>query len=395
MNIVHLSNDEKFLPLAKSLFEEAFPGQNRYLLARRRRGTRGYVAPAPDISHHGSLRFRTGCVGLGLASADCLVLHLMSSRFVPALRWVRPDCLVVWLSGGGDYMPLLEASLGGLLMPRTTALLRSLDRGPPQAGPQGPWARLRAGAARSKPVAPEHPAVVQVAQRIDVFSANPADAALLRQALPTLRARLHVIPSFTVEDIFAAGALPMAGPDVLLGNSASPNNNHLEALDLLGSRLPPNTRVVAPLSYGKGHPAYARAVAECGRAALGERFEPLDDWMPIERYNQRTSHCGFVFMNHRRQQAVGNISAAFYRGASVYMRRENPLFGFFAGLGLTLHAIETLEGDPAAPLQVLTPEQRLHNRRAIEARYGRARVVAAIRALQDFRQPGAPSALCN
>lgn len=29
MNIVHLTRDEKFLPLARSLFEEAFPGQNR------------------------------------------------------------------------------------------------------------------------------------------------------------------------------------------------------------------------------------------------------------------------------------------------------------------------------------------------------------------------------
>ena len=390
MRIVHLSNDEKFVPLAQSLFDEAFPGQNRYLLAKVRRGARRYVTPAPEISHHGSLRFRTRWIRRDLASADCLVVHLMSSKFAPALRHVRPDCLVVWIAGGGDYMQLLEPRLGSLLMPQTAELTRALDGAPRQDAQRGLWPGLRAWArartARASQALPEQPPVVSIAHRIDVFSANPADAGMLRDALPSLRAKLHVIPSFTVEDIFAAGAQAMAGPDVLLGNSANPSNNHLEALELLRGRLPAGGRIVVPLSYGKAHPGYARAVAEAGRAAQGERFEPLRDWMPIGEYNTRIARCGFVLMNHRRQQAVGNIGAAFYKGATVYMRRENPLFGFFADLGLTLHAIETLEADAAAPLVALTAEQQLSNRRAIKARFNRKRVVAAIRALEGFRR---------
>jgi hypothetical protein len=389
MKIVHLSNDEKFVPLAQSLFEEAFPGRNRYLLARVRHGAMRYVTPAPEVSYHRSFYFRMPWIARDLAAADCVVVHLMSSRFAPALRHVRPDCLVVWLAGGGDYMDLLEPALGSLMLPRTAELLRTVEGAARPDALDSLGVRLRAwrGArppstwrALSKP-----PAVVSVAQRIDVFSANPADAALLRDALPSLRARLHVIPSFTVEDVFAAGAQAMAGPDVLLGNSATPTNNHLEALELLRGRVPPGGQVVAPLSYGKAPVGYASAVAEAGRALLGERFEPLTDWMPIAAYNARIAGCGFVFMNHRRQQAVGNISAAFYRGASVYMRRENPLFGFFADLGLTLQAIETLEADAAAPLVALSAQQQLRNRVAIEARYGRERVVAAIRALEGFR----------
>ena len=91
-------------------------------------------------------------------------------------------------------------------------------------------------------------------------------------------------------------------------------------------------------------------------------------------------------MNHRRQQAMGNISSALFKRASVYMRRENPLYGFFTDLGITLLPIDVLEADPAAPLQSLTAAQRQSNRSAIEARYGRARVVAAVRALEDFRR---------
>jgi len=177
----------------------------------------------------------------------------------------------------------------------------------------------------------------------------------------------------------------MTGPDVLLGNSASPTNNHLEALSLLRERLPPGGRLVAPLSYGKAPRGYAQAVVEAGRDALGVRFEPLTEWLPIAAYNARIASCGWVIMNHRRQQAVGNICAALYRGATVYMRRDNPLYGFFTDLGVALLAIEALEADRGVPLLPLTAEQQQRNRGAIEARYGRAKVVAAIRALEGFK----------
>ncbi len=390
MKIVHLSSDKKFVPLAQSLFEEAFPGQNRYLLAKVRRGDRRHATPGPQVSHHGSLYFRTRWIASQLAAADCVVVHAMASKFAPALRNVRPDCLVVWMSGGGDYMPLLKPQLGELLMPRTGELLRSLEGAARKGGARASWSRLRTWVRSSmagvEPVGPKRPPVFAVAHRVDVLSANPADAAMLRDVLPSLRATLHAIPSFTVEDVFAAGAQAMAGPDVLLGNSANPTNNHIEALELLRGRLPYGGRVLAPLSYGVAPQGYAKAVAAAGRAALGEHFEPLTDWLPIEAYNRLLAGCGVVLMNHRRQQAVGNICAALYRGASVYMRRDNPLFGFFSGLGITLHAIETLEADPAAPLLGLTPRQSQGNRAAIEARYARARVVAAIRALEGFRR---------
>lgn len=390
VKIIHLSSDKKFLPLAQSLFDEAFPGQNRYLLAKVRRGDRRHATPGPQVSHHGSRYFRSRLIGRHIAAADCVVVHSMSSRFVPALRHVRADGLVVWLSGGGDYMPLLEPHLGELLLPRTRELLRGLKGTEPLRRPHGPWTRLRtwlhARLAGGRLERPKPPPVFAVAHRVDVFSANPVDAVMLRDVLPSLRAALHVIPSFTVEDVFAADAQPMAGPDILLGNSANPTNNHLEALELLRGRLPNGGRVLAPLSYGVAPPGYAQAVADAGRNALGERFEPLTDWLPIRAYNARLARCGWVFMNHRRQQAVGNICAALYRGASVYLRQDNPLFGFFTDLGVTLLPIDGLEADPTAPLVSLSAQQVLRNRAAIEARYGRARVVAAIRALENFRR---------
>lgn len=382
MNIVHLTRDEKFLPLARSLFEEAFPGQNRYLVVKPRRGARRHLPSAPDIVERSSLRFRTRWIASEVAAADCVVVHGMSTMFAQTLRHVRRDCQVVWIGWGFDYMRLLSARLGPLLLPGTARLAQRAGGAGSDRGNK-PWAaRLRAWwrPLQAALVPPKPPALVSAAPRIDVFSANPADAGLLREALPALRAVFHPIASFTVEDVFAAGPSAMHGPDVLLGNSATPANNHVEAIELLRTRLPLGGRLLVPLSYGRAR--YANAVIEAGRAALLERFDPLTDWMPIAAYNTRIASCGFVFMNHRRQQALGNICAALYKGASVYLRRENPLFGFLTGLGVTLRAIDTLEADAAAPLVPLDDDQRQRNRAAIEARYGRAKVVAAIRALE-------------
>jgi dTDP-N-acetylfucosamine:lipid II N-acetylfucosaminyltransferase len=377
MRIVHLDTGDKFTPLARSLFEQAFEKQNLWLIQRPRSGAFRHVSAAPDVVVLSSLRTRMARIARELRQADCVVVHVMTPSFAKSLRDVHERCLVVWISGGGDYMQLLEPRLGGLLLPRTAELQRRLQT--PRGALAAAWARWRSRRQAA-------PAAVSIAHRIDVFSANPVDAEMLREALPALRAPLHTIPSFTVEDMFAAGPGAMRGPDVLLGNSANPSGNHLEALELLRHRLPEGGRIVAPLSYGKSHPGYAQAVMAAGRAAFGERFEALTEWMPIEAYNTRIAGCGVVLMNHRRQQAVGNICAALYRGASVYLRRDNPLWRFFGELGVVLHAIDTLQADPQAPLQALSPQQQQRNRQAVVARYGREQVVARIRALAQFRR---------
>jgi hypothetical protein len=381
MRIVHLATDTKIAPLARSLFEEAFPGRNRWLIERPPRAAIRHVAAAPDVLRLGASPIRFGRIARELRGADLVVVHNITPTYARSLRAVHDDRLVFWMSGGAEYMQLLEARLGGMLLPRTAELLRSLPL-PPAKAP-GLWKRLRSRW-RPQGLHSEPPPLLAVVQRIDAFSVNPVDARMLRELLPSLRARLHTIPSYTVEDVFSAGPAAMSGPDVLLGNSAKPSSNHLEAIDLLRGRLPEGGRIVCPLSYGKTRAGYVRAVIDAGRAAFGERFEPLTEWMPIEAYNSRIARCGVVLMNHRRQEAMGNICAALYRGATVYMRRDGPLWGFFADLGIVLNAIETLEANPRAPLQRLTPDQQQRNRQAVVARYGREHVVARIRALADF-----------
>lgn len=374
MRIVHLARDEKFIPLMVSLFEEAFPGRNRFVVARKRRARQRFVAEAPNVVFREPLRMRLGWIGADLAGADIVVVHSMTRIFVRPLLALPDRCKVVWIGWGYDYYPLIERMQGSMTLPRTRALAQGAgeetEGDPAPAGWRTLWRRV---------APPRAPAIVQVAPRIDAFVVIPCEQQAVRAALPQLRARFHELPLITVEDAFERGAAEMDGPDVLVGNSATSSNNHVEAFEMLRHHLPPQGRLVVPLSYGDRR--YGQRVAELAREWFGERVDALRDWMPIDAYNDRLSRCGFVVMNHCRQQAAGNIGAALYKGATVYLRPENPLFGFYRTLGAHVRSTEDLERAEGTGLVALTAGQRDHNRRVMLAYYRRDAVVGAIRAL--------------
>ena len=362
MRIVHLARDEKFIPLLRELFDAALPGANRWLVARRSRATLKFVAPAPDVVDRAEWWFRTPLVARDVADADVLVAHSMTTIFAHAIRRAPSSARAVWLGWGYDYYPLLEAQLGPSVLPATRALL--------------PAAADETTATPTKTMA-----LSRVAARLHTFCVLPPEVPLLRHALPGLSAVHHALPLFTAEDVFARGAPAMDGPDVLLGNSATASNNHVEAFDLLHqSRF--GGRIVTPLSYGDA--AYGRAVAALGQQRFGERFDPLQQWMSLDDYNRRIGNCGFVLMNHRRQQAVGNIGAALYKGATVYLRPENPLFAFYRELGLHLRSTDELAAERR--LVAITPDERRDNRERIGATYARERVLEAIRTLPALQR---------
>lgn len=359
MKIVHLARDEKFIPLMRELFELAFPGCNHWLIARRSRAALKFVAPGPRVQDRAEWWFRTPLVARDVAGADAIVAHSMTTIFANAIRRAPDRARVAWLGWGYDYYPLLTPQLGPALLPQTRALVGADDEAPQE----------------------KVMALTTIAPRLHCFSVLPPEVPMLRRAVPGLVAAHHELPLFTTEDVFERGAASMAGPDVLVGNSATASNNHVEAFELLQGRVKEG-RVIAPLSYGNLN--YGRQVAAVGTRLFGERFDPLTQWMPIDEYNRRIGGCGFVVMNHRRQQAVGNIGAALFKGATVYLRPENPLATFYRDLGIHLRSTDELAAG-GGPLEPLAEAERAANRARIGAYYARSRVVQTIRDLPALR----------
>ncbi|MEG2341373.1 MAG: TDP-N-acetylfucosamine:lipid II N-acetylfucosaminyltransferase, partial [Odoribacter sp.] len=107
--------------------------------------------------------------------------------------------------------------------------------------------------------------------------------------------------------------------NILLGNSADPTNNHIEALKSLSKFSKEKINIYVPLSYG-GTTEYIKSVIECGRYYFGNQFIPLLDILSYKKYLEFLDSIAIMINNHNRQQALGNIGYLLSTGAKIFIK---------------------------------------------------------------------------
>ena len=167
---------------------------------------------------------------------------------------------------------------------------------------------------------------------------------------------------------------------ILIGNSATASNNHLEVFEML-QEMGSSHQIICPLNYGDDD--YAQAINADGVRRFGDRFKPLLEFLPLESYNRLVSSCGNVVMNHYRQQAAGNIIASLLFGSKVFLSQRSPLFKHFAELGVRIFSVEgeLREQELNTPL---SEAKVTSNRQLISAYYSRENIVAELRKSIQF-----------
>lgn len=105
--------------------------------------------------------------------------------------------------------------------------------------------------------------------------------------------------------------------NILLGNSASFTNNHIEAIDLLSQYEFLETKIYIPLSYGRLK--YGNYITKYAVEKLGNNASILKNRLPFEDYLKLYASCKSVVMNHCRQQAMGNIFLALWFETTLYL----------------------------------------------------------------------------
>ena len=118
-------------------------------------------------------------------------------------------------------------------------------------------------------------------------------------------------------------------------------------------------KIICPLSYG--NETYKKNIINIGNNMLGERFEPLVEFMNIDDYISKIVSCKVVIMNHVRQQAFGNIITMLYLGAKVFLREENPIYIFLKNQGASVYSIHDLEKNNNLIYEELTDSDILKN----------------------------------
>lgn len=129
---------------------------------------------------------------------------------------------------------------------------------------------------------------------------------------------------------------------IQIGNSASPENNHFEMIDLLLKFKSEKIRVIAPLAYGgKGH---ANKVVSYGKSLLGDKFEAITEFVDPKEYGNTLNAVDIMVFNHHRQQGLGNIYAMAYLNKKIFLRSDVSSWGYLSKeLGFDVYCTTSID----------------------------------------------------
>lgn len=108
---------------------------------------------------------------------------------------------------------------------------------------------------------------------------------------------------------------------VLLGNSGSKTNKHLDALNKLKSVDDGKLQIYSPLSYG-GKKSYVNKVILQGKEMFGDRFHPITGFMEYKEYMDMLNSIDIAFFYHDRQEALNNTISLIAKKKTVYIRSD-------------------------------------------------------------------------
>lgn len=162
----------------------------------------------------------------------------------------------------------------------------------------------------------------------------------------------------------------------LLGNSGSAENNHLEILNMMKRWMNYNFCVVVPLSYGD--PAYIKELIKEGKSILGDRFIPLTDFLELDTYAGVMNQIDVVFMNHNRQQGLGNILLALYLEKKVYMNLSVTTYSLLKESGMKVHNINDLKEETFEQIVFLDEKNKATNKKAFVEFFGKEAIQKSI-----------------
>ena len=201
-------------------------------------------------------------------------------------------------------------------------------------------------------------------QRVDYFAGVfPLEYDLVKNN-PWFRAK-QVFYEYTNPKDFTPfpNTLPEIGINILVGNSADINNNHLDLLDFVKNLNLEGKTVIVPLSYG-GSKKYADEVANIYQSTLKEHCRVLVDYMPRDEYFKLLKSCGVALFYHERQQATCNIEELLKNGVKVFFSETSINYRHYKSVGLHIYSIQKDLTNEAINTP-LTDEQKWNNIRIL------------------------------
>lgn len=358
LRILHLANDEKFIDQAIRAFEREAPGCNKLFVCGK--------VPLKHVKSEATVirgfKAVRGAVTKALPEYNIVIVHSLNPIWFRLIRKLRASSVVIWLGWGYDYYDIINKNKSELLLPLT---------------------KKKWHVSREKKLLTEKiksiikrvalPSKANIIERIDIFCpVLPSEYGATKikfdgKVFP--RQGFWNYGNLEEDLIKGFEGHTVSGNNLLVGNSASAENNHLDTFSLISGIGIDGRDIISPLSYGS--PQYRDFVISEGAKFFGENFKPLTNFMPIQEYIKILQSCGFVIMNHLRQQAVGNIVIMLYLGAKVFLNKSCPTFTYFKSHGAVIFSIDDLKASPSMLNERLDAKSIAINQQALEKAWSR------------------------
>jgi hypothetical protein len=350
---IHIFDDDKFIDPTIKLFEEVVPKQSVYYVNKSKNTDFKYIKSSNvsrvDLSilqeKKDLLQF------INSNKSHVVFLHALESNKQSLVFEILPNIKKVWFIWGYDLYsnwPLLK---NNIYLPYTKSILNIKSNFKTKLLYSSFSFFLFKRRGFLKKVSKKVYQILckvydtsfyRAAQLIDyVVPVVPTEYSLIKKM--NLKAQYAPFTYGCIEDLLGdkIDKNVKNQPNILVGNSANPSNNHLEVFLELAKLDLQDRKVYVPLSYS-GNSQYKEKVLKAGRELLGANFHPLTDFMPLEKYNEVLLSCGTLIFNHIRQQGVGNTITLGYLGAALYLNAKSPVYSYYQSLGMKIFKIDEI-----------------------------------------------------
>lgn len=199
----------------------------------------------------------------------------------------------------------------------------------------------------------------QVIRRVDYFTPVLSDEYfLLKDRCSYFRAKPFALYGGPGIGKHAESSYHEHSGNILLGNSLTYTNNHLDILKQLQDCDINNSRkIYVPMSYGNAY--------KCGRdlkkfaSNSSFSFVWLDSFLPYEQYVEMFSSITHAVFGVMRQQSMGNIFICLASGIKVFLYKDSIVYRYLINKGYVVFTIDdnltTLE------LNTVLSDKEAHN----------------------------------
>ena len=154
---------------------------------------------------------------------------------------------------------------------------------------------------------------------------------------------------------------------IMVGNSGSTTNNHLDVLNLINAAKLNNIEIHMPLSYGKK--SYILEVIKTSQQRLPKSFHPLTKFLDFDSYFDYLRSMDVCIMGHNRAEGLGNILVLLFLGKKVYLKPHTTAFQYYEHLGMKIFKLDNdISGDSLK--QPLSHKDIAHNKTLCKEHFG-------------------------